>query len=87
MQKLKIREDGIILEQGFYDEDMAPVKILTTSEIKKMGDKFFPSRWVMRAMDAESKEDYTLLEYESLEFDIPLQDSGFTLNALKKPLR
>ncbi|WP_320041345.1 outer membrane lipoprotein-sorting protein [uncultured Desulfobacter sp.] len=87
MQKLKIREDGIIIEQGFYDEDMAAVKIMTTSEIKKMGEKLFPARWVMRAMDADSKEDYTLLEYESLEFDIPLQDSGFTLNALKKPLR
>ncbi|WP_321413416.1 outer membrane lipoprotein-sorting protein [uncultured Desulfobacter sp.] len=87
MQKLKIREDGIIIEQGFYDEDMAAVKIMTTSEIKKMGEKLFPARWVMRAMDADSKEDYTLLEYESLEFDIPLQDRGFTLNALKKPLR
>jgi len=87
MQKLKIREDGIILEQGFYDEDMAAVKILTTSAIKKMGEKLFPTRWVMRAMDADSKEDYTLLEYESLEFDVPLPDNWFTLNALKKPLR
>jgi len=87
MQTLKIREDGIILEQGFYDEDMSAVKILTTSEIKKFGERFFPIRWVMRAMDADSKEDYTLLEYESLEFDVPLRDNWFTLNALKKPLR
>ncbi len=87
MQKLKIREDGIILEQSFYDEDMAAVKILTTSEIKEIGKKLFPTRWVMRAMDADSKEDYTLLEYETLEFNVPLQDNRFTLNALKKPLK
>ncbi len=87
MQKLKIREDGIILEQGFYDEEMEAVKILTTSAIKKMGEKLFPTRWVMRAMDADSMEDYTLLEYESLKFDVPLPDNWFTLNALKKPLR
>jgi outer membrane lipoprotein-sorting protein len=87
MQKLKIREDGILLEQGFYDEDMEAVKILTTSAIKKMGQKQFPTRWIMRAMDADSTEDYTLLEYERLEFDVPLPDNRFTLNALKKPLR
>jgi len=87
MQNLKIREDGIILEQGFYDEDMEAVKIMTTSGIKKMGEKLFPTRWVMRAMDADSTQDYTLLEYESLKFDVPLSDNRFNLNALKKPLR
>lgn len=87
MQKLKIREDGILLEEAFFDEDMQAVKIMTTSEIKEMDGKPFPSKWVMRSMEAESKEDYTLLQYESLDFNIPLQDKRFTVNALKKTLR
>ena len=38
-------------------------------------------------MDAESDQDYTLLEYETLAFDVRLSDNMFTLNALRKPLR
>lgn len=87
MQMLKIREDGIIIEQSFHDEDLEPVKILSTHEIKEMGGRPFPRVWTMRSMDAESEEDYTLLEYESVEFDVELKDRLFTLNALKKPLR
>lgn len=87
MQKLKIREDGIILEQAFYDEDMHVVKIMATTDIKVMGNRPFPVKWTMRSMDADSKEDYTLLEYDELQFDVPVQERLFTVNALKRPLR
>ncbi len=87
MQMLKIREDGVLLKQAFYDEDLEPVKIMTTQDIRDMGGRPFPCKWTMQSTDAESKEDYTLLEYESLVFDTPLKKGLFTLNALKKPLR
>jgi len=87
MQKLKVREDGILLSQAFYDEDMNVVKVMTTTDIREMGGRRFPVTWTMRAMDAGSGEDYTLLTYEALQFDVPVQDRRFTVNALKKPLR
>ncbi|MCG8551624.1 MAG: outer membrane lipoprotein-sorting protein [Desulfobacterales bacterium] len=87
MQKLKIREDGILLSQAFYDEDMNMVKVMVTTDIKMMGDRPFPVKWTMRSMDADSGEDYTLLEYNELQFDLPVQERLFTVNALKKPLR
>ncbi len=87
MQTLKIREDGVLVEQAFYDEDMEAVKIMTTTDVRDMGGKPFPMKWTMRSMDAESDQDYTLLEYENLTFDVPLRDNFFTLNALRKPLR
>lgn len=92
MQTLLIREDGIIIEQAFYDEDMEAVKIMTASDIKAFGGKFFPATWTMRpigagSMDAGSKEEYTRLEYRDLAFDLPLEQSLFTMNALKQPLR
>lgn len=87
MQQLKIRSDGVLMEQAFYDEDMEPVKILTTTDIRDIGGRPFPRQWTMRSMDAESEQDYTLLEYESLTFDTPLRDNLFTLNALRKPAR
>ncbi len=87
MQTFKIREDGVLLEQAFYDEDMEPVKIMTTTDVQDMGGRPFPLKWTMRSMDAESDQDYTLLEYETLTFDVRLSDNMFTLNALRKPLR
>ena len=87
MQKLKVREDGILLAQAFYDEDMNVVKIMTTTDIKDIGGRRFPVKWTMRSMNADSREDYTLLAYDALQFDVPVQDRLFTVNALKKPLR
>lgn len=87
MQMLKIREDGVIVEQAFHDEDMEPVKILSTTQIKNMGGRPFPSVWTMRFMDAETEDEYTLLKYESLEFDVKLRRDLFTINALKRSLR
>jgi len=87
MQMLKIREDGVLMEQAFYDEDMEAVKIMTTTDVQDIGGKPFPLRWIMRSMDAESDQDYTLMEYENLIFDVPMRDNMFTLNALRKPLR
>lgn len=87
MQTLKIREDGVLLEEAFYDEDKKIVKILTTSDIREMGGRPFPAQWVMRSTGAESKADHTLLEYQSLTFDVPLRDRLFTVNALRNPLR
>ena len=87
MQILKIREDGVLMEQAFYDEDMEAVKIMTTTDVQDLGGKPFPMRWTMRSMDAESDQDYTRLTYENLTFDVPLRDNMFTLNALRKPLR
>lgn len=87
MQKLMIREDGIILEQTFYDEDMKAVKTMATTNIKEMGGKRFPVKWTMRTMDTDTRQDYTLLEYNELQFDVPVDNRLFTVNALKKPLR
>lgn len=93
MQMLKIREDGILMSQAFHDEDLEVVKVLTTTEIIRMGGRLFPRIWTMRSFDLEpedsgSDEDaYTRLEYESLEFDVVLNDRQFEINALKKPMR
>jgi outer membrane lipoprotein-sorting protein len=85
MQKLKIREDHIFLEQTFFDEDLEPVKMLTTLQIQMLGGKLFPKVWKMRKADVG--DEYTLLEYEELTFDKQLPDSMFTLSSLKNPKR
>jgi outer membrane lipoprotein-sorting protein len=81
MQRLKIREDNIFLEQVFYDEDLKPQKILTTDEIRVMGGKLFPAVWKMRKSDVQ--DEYTVVEYMTVEFDLNLPESLFTLSSLR----
>jgi outer membrane lipoprotein-sorting protein len=85
MQKLKIREDHIFLEQAFFDEDLQPVKTMTTSLIQKIGGKLFPVIWKMQKNGV--KDEYTILEYEKISFDETLPNSLFALSSLRTPTR
>jgi hypothetical protein len=53
MQKLKVREDLIWLSQEFFDEDLQPVKAMTTLEIKMLGGKLYPMVW--RSLEFKTK--------------------------------
>lgn len=81
MQKLKIREDHIFLSEEFYDEDLKPVKAMTSERIEMLGGKLFPRVWKMRK--ANARDEYTLLDYKELAFKGDLPDSLFTLSSLK----
>ncbi len=85
MQKLKIREDLIWLSQEFYDEDLEPVKVMTTLAIQILGGKLYPKIWRMRK--AEEDDKYTELNYKSLAFKSALPDNLFTLTSLRKARR
>ncbi len=85
MQKLKIREDYIFLEQEFFDEDLQPVKILTTEKIGMMRNKLFPRVWKMRKHAVE--DEYTIMEYSELAFNIDVPGNFFSVSSLKTPGR
>jgi len=85
MQRLKIREDHVLLAQEFYDEDKKLVKAMTGSRIEMLGGKWFPKVWKMQKADAD--DEYTLLNYIVLEFKDELPDRFFTLSALRNPGR
>ncbi|MEZ4528783.1 MAG: outer membrane lipoprotein-sorting protein [Desulfobacterales bacterium] len=85
MQRLKIREDQIMISQEFFDEDMKSVKILTAWQMEMMGGRLFPRFTKMRK--TETEDAYTLLEYRKLEFLDHLPDDLFTLSALRRPRR
>ena len=85
MQKLKVREDLIWLSQVFFDEDLQPVKAMTTLEIMMLGGKLYPKVWRMQKADEKGK--YTQLRYSFLEFKTNLPNSVFTLANLRRPRR
>ena len=85
MQRLKVREDHIILAEEFFDEDMKLVKALIGSQIQILGGKLFPKLW--RMQKAGAGDEYTLLNYRELEFKDHLPDRYFNLAALRNPGR
>jgi outer membrane lipoprotein-sorting protein len=85
MQILKIREDHILLSEAFYDEDLKLVKAMTGTRIQMLGGKLFPKVWKMERPD--TPDEYTLLDYETLDFMDDLPERYFTLTALRDPGR
>ena len=85
MQRLKIREDHILLQEEFYDEDLELVKAMTGSQIQMMSGRLFPKVWRMHKAGAE--DEYTELIYQELEFTDDLPDNLFTLTHLRNPRR
>ncbi len=84
-QTLRIREDYILLEQVFYDEDMLPVKRMTASDIAMMGGRLFPRLWVMEKV--EEPGHVTRLEYTDLAFGVEIPERYFTIRWLSTPVR
>ena len=85
MLKLKIREDLILLSETFLDEELEPVKVMTTLEIQLLGGKLYPKVWKMQKTDSQGE--YTLLNYKVLSFKSNLPDRLFTVSNLKNPRR
>jgi outer membrane lipoprotein-sorting protein len=85
MQRLKIRDDHVMLEQDFFDEEMRPVKRMTASNIRMMSGRLFPQIWKMQEADVE--DEYTILNYIKLKFLDDLPERMFTTNQLKTQQR
>jgi hypothetical protein len=85
MQRLKVREDHILLQEEFYDEDLKLVKAMTGSQIQMMGGRLFPKVWRMQKAGVE--DEYTELIYQEIEFTDDLPDNLFTLTNLRNPRR
>jgi len=84
-QILTIRDDHILLNEKFFDEDMELIKEMSAENLVEFSDRLFPKIWTMRRVDEEGR--YTRLEYHVLDFDIELEDRLFTLVSLKSRKR
>ncbi|MDD2390824.1 MAG: outer membrane lipoprotein-sorting protein [Desulfobacterales bacterium] len=74
--------DFLPVREEFYNEHNELKKHLTLSNFQKMGDRIIP---VLYKMQTVSKPDrYTLMELESVRFDVPIPETVFTLQYLKK---
>ncbi len=74
--------DHLPLISRYYDDDMLPARTLTYSRIKEIGGRLLPT--ILRMVPADFPNEYTELLYEKASFDIPLDDSFFSLKQLRK---
>ena len=80
---LVVRDDNVLIEHRFYDQDDELVKALRTLEIGEMGGRTVAVQQRMEKVD--NPGEWTEIIVDSVEFDVELGDSVFTLSNLRNP--
>ena len=80
---LKIRDDFVMLEEQYWDQDGVLVKVMRTSDIAEMGGRTVAR--VMRMGKLETPQEWTEMAVSAIEFDIELAAGIFTLSNLRNP--
>ena len=80
---LSIREDHVVTTHKFYDQDGELVKTLTSLEIDEMGGRVIAKR--QRMSKVETPDEWTEIQVVSVDYEVELKDSLFTLSNLRNP--
>ena len=80
---LRIRQDNVMVDQRFFDQDGELVKTLRTLEFAEMGGRNVAA--LQRMEKQESPDEWTEIRIDSVEFDVVLGDNVFTLSNLRNP--
>ncbi len=80
---LRIRDDNVLVDHSFYDQDGELVKVLVSLEIGDMGGRVVAIRQRMNKVD--EPDEWTEIVIDSMEYDLELRDSLFTLSNLRNP--
>ena len=80
---LVVREDNVLIEHRFYDQDNDLVKTLRTLEIGEMGGRTVAVHQRMEKVD--TSDEWTEIIVDSVDFDVELSDNVFTLSNLRNP--
>ncbi len=82
-QEAKVRDDGVFLQETFFDQDMKPVRTMTTDKIGSIGGRTYPLVLTMTPTDKPNQ--WTRLETTSAKFDVSLPGYLFTVSNLQNP--
>jgi outer membrane lipoprotein-sorting protein len=80
---LHVRDDWVLLEQQFWDQDDVLVKRMRALEVEEMDGRMVAS--VLRMAREETPDEWTELRTLTVDFDVDLPDSLFTLSNLRNP--
>lgn len=80
---VKARDDNVVTEETFFDQDMKPARIMTTDKIGPLGDREYPLVMTMHPQDAPGQ--WTRVETKTAQFNTAAPDYIFTLSNLQNP--
>jgi outer membrane lipoprotein-sorting protein len=80
---LRVRDDFVMLQHTFYDQDMKPVKNMTTSKVGRMGGRMVAIE--ERMAKTSNSQEFTEIRILSANFNISVPASTFTLSNLRNP--
>ena len=80
---MRIRADKVVVEHKFYDQDDELVKELESLEIGEMGGRTIAIRQRMHKI--ETPDEWTEVQVNSVDYEIDIPDSTFTLSSLRNP--
>lgn len=74
------KKDFLELQMVFYDENNKPVNIMNASAIKLMDNRIIPTRFEMIPFEKPGQK--TVMVYDAISYDQPIEESFFSLNIL-----
>ena len=80
---LKIRDDFVLLEEQYWDQDGVLVKVMRTRDIAEMGGRDVAR--VLRMGKVDTPQEWTEMTVSMIEFDLELPAGIFTLSNLRNP--
>jgi outer membrane lipoprotein-sorting protein len=82
-QVVRIRDDGVLLEENYFDQDMKLVKSMQTKTVDMLGGRPYPVVLTMHKTDSPGK--WTQLHFEQGHFNVHIPDALFTKSNLRNP--
>jgi outer membrane lipoprotein-sorting protein len=70
------------LRNEYYDEDDYLVNVETLTNIKDVGDRTIPTKFTITPI--EKKDHYTVMEFENIRFNDPIEDGFFSQQNMKR---
>jgi outer membrane lipoprotein-sorting protein len=80
---LKIRDDYVVTDETFFDQDMKPARRMQVDRIAMLGDRLYPVTMTMHPLDAPDQ--WTRIDTSGGHFNVGVPEYFFTLSNLQNP--
>lgn len=80
---LHIRDDYVMMEEQFWDQDGVLVKSMRALQVQELSGRAVATN--MRMQKADTEEEWTQVLVQAIEFDLVLSPRIFTLSYLRNP--
>lgn len=82
-QEIRVRDDGVMVAETYFDQDMKPVKIMNTEQIAPIDGRPYPVTMSMHK--ADNDKEWTRIHTDAARFDVTIPDALLTQSNLRNP--